>query len=138
MNKQTISYVLVVFAVLLLSSLACVSMASMGELEVDEPVVFEAHDETDYAWQAKVMPGERYILNLANEEYGEASYQGFMHVYDEGTTSNEDASNLIAEGEAFTPSVSFVAPEDGTVTIVVYMINWIDTNVEITLTKSSN
>jgi hypothetical protein len=113
-------------------------MASMGELGVDEPIVFEAHDETDYAWQAKVMPGERYILSVANEEYGEASYYGFMHVYDEGATSNEDASNLIAEGEAFTPSVSFVAPEDGTVTVVVYMINWIDTDVEVTLTKSDD
>ncbi|MBN1311378.1 MAG: hypothetical protein JXB30_08150 [Anaerolineae bacterium] len=138
MKSQTTGYVLFVCTMLLLSGLACSSMIDKGELEVGEAVVFEAHDETDYFWKAEVTPGEKYVLSVTNDEYGEASYYGFMHIYDEGTITNEDASNLVAEGEHFTPSVSFVAPEDGTVTIVVYMINWIDTDVEVTLTKSDD
>jgi hypothetical protein len=138
MRSQTKSHLLFVLGILLFLSLACVSTTHMGELKIDKPVTFEAHDEVDYAWEATLEPGEEYILSINNEEYSGVGYQGFIHIFDEGIVSNSDASNLIAEGAHFTPSVSFVAPEDGKVMITVYMINWVDTEIEVTLTKSDS
>lgn len=137
MKIRAKSCVLFVWIMWLLSSLACITTQAMGELRIDETVVIEAHDETDHVWTADVEPGKEYVVSVTNEEYGEASYYGQIYIYDEGTSSF-DASNLIADGEHFTPSVSFVAPEDGTVTIIIYMINWINTDIEVTLTQSGS
>jgi hypothetical protein len=127
MKNKTTGYLLFTCGVLLLSTLACASPIDMGELKIDEPVTFEPRDEVDYTWKASVNPGEEYHLLVENEEYGQEGYYGFMDVYDEGMYSGEDGSNLVATGDHFIPSLSFIGPEDGTVTIRLYMINWIET-----------
>jgi len=105
----------------------------MGKLGVDEPIVFEAHDETQYVWDAGIEPGKEYILSVLSEDFGEEGYYGQIYVYDENTKSD-----LIVQGDGFTPYVIFTAPEDGTITIVVYMVNWINTDIEVTLTQNDD
>ena len=133
MKRRTLAPVVLVL--LILSSLACVSTAHMGKLGVDNPVTLEAHDEVKYVWQANVEPGTEYVVTVTNEEFAEASYSGFIHVNDEGL-STEETDDLLAI-ERFEPHVSFIAPKDGTVIIAVYMVNWIDTDIEVTLTQTA-
>jgi len=107
----------------------------MGELKIDEPVVLKAHDEVNYAWNAIVTPGTEYTFSVASVRSGEGYYYGHIYILDEGTDLYDD-ENLIAMGESFSPTVSFIAPKDGTVSIMISMVNWINTDIEVTLTQN--
>ena len=136
MKRQTLAPIVLVL--LILASLACASQVTKEELQIDEPVVFKSLDEVYYAWKAFVEPGSEYTFSVRSVEYGEEGYYGFIHILDEGTNYYDyQAEDVIAEGEHFTPYVSFIAPEDGTITIMITMINWVNTDIEVTLTQTA-
>ncbi|MBN1121808.1 MAG: hypothetical protein JXJ17_12070 [Anaerolineae bacterium] len=111
----------------LLSALACAAYKPMGELPSDgTPVEFTAEGETEHTWTAHVVPGDEYVVSLSSDEY--SFVQGNMDVYDEGLNSSEAIGHLATRESAVSspPDVTFTAPEDGEVSIIILVYGGID------------
>lgn len=119
--RPYVGFVLLPFAVLIFSVIACTGVQTLGTLSAgDEPVTFTLLGEVSHSWRADVTAGRSYRIIIEKQDSEHPLHQHQISILVQLAVDSE--ISFIGTSEVYTQnlaSVDFVAPDTGTTSIIV-------------------
>ncbi len=119
--RSHIGFLLLPFAMLICSVIACAGVQTLGTLSAgDEPVTFTLLGEVSHYWQPEVIAGRSYRIIIEKQESEHPLHQHQISILVEQIIDSQES--YIGTSEVYTQnlaSVDFVAPDSGATNIIV-------------------